>query len=34
METIGHLNSLRRTAGRAVGIDAAPITADDFRTGV
>ena len=34
METIGHLNSLRRTTGGAVGIDPAPITADDFRTRV
>jgi hypothetical protein len=26
METIGHLNSLRRTTGGAVGVDTAPIT--------
>ena len=34
MESIGHLNSLRRTTGGTVGVNASPITADDFRTRV
>ena len=34
MEAIGHLNRLRGSTGGAVGVDPAPITADDFRSGM
>ena len=34
MKTIGHLNRLRGSTGGAIGIDPAPITADNFRPGM
>src|ERR1035437_1655257 len=34
MEAVGHLNRLRGSTGGAVGINPAPITADDFRSGM
>src|ERR1017187_6642199 len=34
METIGYLNRLRGSTSGTVGVDPAPITADDFRSGM
>jgi hypothetical protein len=34
MKTIGHLNRLQGSPGGAIGIDTAPITADNFRPGM